>query len=426
MATKMAGCGWGFHGGWWIRVVILNFNFKFTTLSEENMINRAVTASILNDASYFPVLGIIGPRQVGKTTLAKALRTMLAKETLYFDLEMVEDERLMEEPTRFFQQNEGKCIIIDEIQRGPHLFPIIRAVVDQNRTPARFILLGSASPWLLRHSSESLAGRIAYTELMPFSLNELPATIGWETHWLRGGFPNALLAPNDELCMRWLDNLVKTFIERDVRLLGFEIAPNAIAKLLAVLSTVHGNLLNISDLSRTIGVSQPTAKHYLDILEGAFLIDRLQPYFVNTTKRLVKSPKLYIRDTGVLHRLSNIASLSSLQNHIIAGASWEGYVIEQIRRQTLQRWQYYFYRTQKGAEADMLLIAPNGKKALIEVKISNAPTTSRGFYEVTDDLQPEFRYLITPESHNYQRNDGLHILPLADFLTEEIGKIEST
>lgn len=387
------------------------------------MINRAVVKNILKDASYFPVLGIIGPRQVGKTTLAKALQTMLGKETLYFDLELEEDARLLEQPTRFFQQNEDKCIIIDEVQRAPHLFPLLRAVVDQKRVPARFLLLGSASPWLLRHSSESLAGRIAYTELMPFSLAELPENISQTTHWFRGGFPDALLAPDDELCGRWLENLIKTFVERDVRLLGFEIAPSALTRLITVLSTLHGNLLNISDLSRTLGISQPTAKHYLDILEGAFLIDRLQPYFVNTSKRLVKSPKLYIRDAGILHRLANIPSSDALQNHILAGASWEGYVIEQIRRHTFQRWEYYFYRTQKGAEADLLLIAPNGKKALLEIKLSNAPTTSRGFYEVTSDLQPEFRYLITPDSHNFQRDDGLHILPLTDFLFEEIEQI---
>lgn len=387
------------------------------------MIQRTIVKSILKDASYFPVLGIIGPRQVGKTTLAKLLRPMLGKETLYFDLEMVGDAQLMEQPTRFFQQNEDKCIIIDEVQRAPHLFPLLRAIVDQKREPARFLLLGSASPWLLRHSSESLAGRIAYTELTPIALSELPDTISQGTHWFRGGFPDALLAPDDELCGRWLDNFIKTFIEKDIRLLGFEIAPSSLSKLITVLATIHGNLLNISDLSRTMGISHATAKHYLDILEGAFLIDRLQPYFAKTTKRLVKSPKLYLRDSGVLHRLANIPSEESLQRHILAGASWEGYVIEQIRRHTFQRWEYYFYRTQKGAEADLLLIAPNGKKALVEIKLSSSPTTSRGFFEVTADLQPDFRYLITPDGHNYQRDDGLHILPLKDFLVQEIDKI---
>lgn len=390
------------------------------------MIERAVIHKILEDAQYFPVLSIIGQRQVGKTTLAKNLQTKLGKETLYFDLEFDEDARLLEQPSRFFQQNSDKCIIIDEVQRAPHLFALLRAIVDQKREPARFLLLGSASPWLLRESSESLAGRIAYTELTPFCLTELPAEISMTKHWFRGGFPDALLAPSDAVCGRWLENLIKTFVERDVRLLGYELAPAALIRLITVLSSVHGNLLNLSDLSRTLGVPQPNIKHYLDILEGAFLIDRLQPYFTNTTKRLVKSPKLYIRDSGILHRLSNIASSESLYNHILAGASWEGYVIEQIRRHTFQRWEYYFYRTQKGAEVDLLLIAPNGKKAIIEIKLTNAPSVSRGFHEVVADIIPDFSYIITPDSRNYQRDDGLHILSLRDFLEQEIGRIEKS
>jgi uncharacterized protein len=389
------------------------------------MIERFVTKKILEDAQYFPVLGIIGPRQVGKTTLAKTLQSHLGKESIYLDLELTEDARLLEQPTSFFQQNEDKCIIIDEIQRMPQLFTLLRAVVDQNRVPARFIVLGSASPWVLRHSSESLAGRIAYTELMPFSLNELPDSIDLNTHWFRGGFPDALLAPSDAFCSRWIENLIKTFIERDVRLLGYELAPAALSRLIAVLTTVHGNLLNIADLSRTLGVSQPTIKHYLDILEGAFLIDRLQPYHINTNKRLTKSPKLYIRDSGILHYLSNIANSEALMRHILVGASWEGYVIEQIKRETFQRWTYQFYRTQKGAEADLLLIAPNGKKAVVEIKLTNAPSVSRGFHEVKSDIQPDFQYVITPNSRNYKRDDGLHILPLSDFLLKEIPMIQT-
>ncbi len=387
------------------------------------MIQRKITEKILEDAQYFPVLSIVGPRQVGKTTLAKTLAPLLKKETVYFDLELSEDANLLEQPTRYFQQNADKCIIIDEVQRAPALFALLRAIIDQKREPSRFILLGSASPWLLRESSETLAGRIAYTELMPFALNELPDEISLQTHWFRGGFPDALLAPTDTVCSRWLESLIKTFIERDVRLLGYELAPAALIRLITVLTSVHGNLLNIADLSRTLGISQPTVKNYLDILEGAFLITRLQPYAANTTKRLVKTPKLYIRDSGILHRLSNINSNETLLNNILAGASWEGYVIEQIRRATFNRWEYYFYRTQKGAETDLLLIAPNGKKIIVEIKLNNSPTVSRGFYEVKEDIQPNLFYVITPDSKNYQRDDGLHILPLIDFLNVEVLKI---
>ncbi len=387
------------------------------------MIHRSITKKILEDAQYFPVLSIIGPRQVGKTTLAKNLQAQLGKETIYLDLELTEDALLLEEPTRYFQQNADKSIIIDEIQRLPKLFTLMRAIVDQKREPTRFILLGSASPWLLRESSETLAGRIAYTELMPFALNELPSDISFQAHWFRGGFPDAFLAPTDATASRWIESLIKTFIERDIRLLGYELAPAALIRLITVLTSVHGNLLNVADLSRTLAISQPTVKHYLDILEGAFLITRLQPYATNTTKRVVKSPKLYIRDSGILHRLCNINSSDAIFNHIIAGASWEGYVIEQIRRATFNRWEYYFFRTQKGAEADLLLIAPNGKKAVIEIKLTNAPTLSRGLYKVIEDITPDFSYVITPDSKNYQRDNGLHILPLIDFLNLELPKI---
>ncbi len=388
------------------------------------MIERLITQKIIEDASYFPVLGIIGPRQVGKTTLAKTFQTLIGKESIYFDLEFTEDARLLEQPTQFLQQNADKCIIIDEVQRAPHLFTLLRALVDQQREPARFLLLGSASPWLLRNSSESLAGRIAYTELTPFSLTELTEDTDWTQHWFRGGFPNAFLAPSDGLCRRWLDNLIKTFIERDVRLLGYELAPAALTRLIMVLTSIHGNLLNMSDLSRTLGISQPTIKHYLDILEGAFLITRLQPYYVNTTKRLVKSPKLYLRDSGILHALANIPSSENLWNHILAGASWEGYVIEEIKRRTAQQWAYYFYRTQKGAEADLLLIAPNGKKCIIEIKLSNAPSVSHGFHQVLDDIKPDFSYIITPNSRSYQRDNGVFVISLREFLEKEIPMIE--
>jgi uncharacterized protein len=388
------------------------------------MIARLVSKKILEDAQYFPVLSIIGPRQVGKTTLAKSLQSQLGKETIYLDLEYDEDARLLEQPTRFLQQNVEKCVIIDEVQRAPQLFTLLRALVDQQRTPSRFLLLGSASPWLLRNSSESLAGRIAYTELTPLSLLELPSETANIQHWFRGGFPDAFLAPSDAVGGRWLENLVKTFIERDVRLLGYELAPNALSRLITVLTSIHGNLLNISDLSRTLGISHATINHYLDILEGAFLISRLQPYHINITKRLVKSPKLYFRDSGILHRIANISSSDGLLKHILSGASWEGYVIEEIRRQTFQRWEYYFYRTYTGAEVDLILIAPNGKKAVIEIKSSNAPTVTKGFYEASTDIAADFQYIITPDSRNYHRDDNVHVVPLRDFLSQEIGKIE--
>ena len=387
------------------------------------MIERAITARIKEDLEFFPIVSIIGPRQVGKTTLAKQLSNQLSKSTLYLDLELETDAQKLVDAQTYLQQNASKCVILDEIQRMPHLFPLLRALVDQQREPARFILLGSSSPDLIRESSESLAGRISYTELMPFSWPEVMTIDSMGMHWLKGGFPEAFLAPRLTLTFRWLSSFVQTYIERDIRALGYEISGPTLNKLLSMIAHINSSILNVSDLARSLGVSQPTVNRYLDLLEGSFVIHRLPPYFANVSKRLVKSPKVYLRDSGLLHQLAQVISYDALLGHPVVGSSWEGYVIEQARRVVGTDWSFYYYRTAAGAEIDLLLVAPNGKKAAIEIKLSNAPTVSKGFYQSVADLNPDFTFIIIPEGDSYPKANGLWVCNLTEFLTKRLPAI---
>ena len=386
------------------------------------LITRHIETQVLNDLTFFPAVGILGPRQVGKTTFAKTLQVKLIQPSFYLDLEDEATFTKLTEPGAYLSQYPDHCIIIDEVQLMPRLFGQLRSLIDQARRPARFILLGSASPTILRESAESLAGRIAYTELTPLSLAEVQSQVSQSTHWLRGGFPDSLLAPTDLLQHRWMQNFVQTFIQRDLRNIGYIIPQNILINLLRMLTQVNGNLLNMSDLSRSLGVSQPTVGHYLDVLEGSFLISRLQPYFANVSKRLVKAPKLLVRDSGLLHHLANITTYDQLLGHMLVGGSWESYVIEQIRRAAPDGWQFYYYRTHTGAEMDLVLISPNGKKIGVEIKFSTAPTLTRGFYESQRDLNVDSSYIIIPSGEKYPRANNVWVINLADFIRAEFGE----
>ena len=389
------------------------------------IIERRITKQVLKNLTYFPVVGIVGPRQVGKTTLAKILQQNLNAPSLHLDLELQEDLYKLDNPQAYLQMNAEKCIIIDEIQRLPSIFPLLRALIDQDRRPARFIILGSASPEMVRHSSESLADYVAYSELSPFSLLEAQnANIDQSKHWLVGGYPNALMAPDIEFTKIWILNFIYTFMERDIHLLGSDINIPMMDRFLKILAQLHSSILNVSDLSRSIGISVPTINKYLDLLEGGFLVRRLQPYFVNMGKRLVKTPKVYLRDTGILHSLANISSFDALFGNPLIGASWEGYVIEQIYRCLEYRtWSFYYYRTQIGAEVDLILISPSGKMTCIEIKSSNNPVLSKGFYQSVADLKPNFQYIITPSSEKLINTEGVTICSLLHFLNVELAII---
>jgi predicted AAA+ superfamily ATPase len=388
-----------------------------------NMIERLITEKVKKALGVFPIIGIIGPRQVGKTTLAKMMEKEVGKPTVFLDLERSSDRQKLAEPELFLTQQTDKCVIIDEIQQMPELLPLLRWLVDQKREPARFILTGSSTPDLIRNNTETLAGRIAYFELTPFSLPEIKRVKTMQEHWFRGGFPLALLVDSDETSALWLENFIDTFLHRDIRSLGYEISIPAMSRLLKILASLHGQILTLSDVSNSMNISAKTLNKYLDILEGSFLIRRLSPYFHNTTKRLVRSPKLYFRDSGLLHNLLQISSLEQLHGSIFLGASWEGYVIEQIILAAGPKWQYDFYRTQGGTETDLVLSQPGGRKILIEIKYSVNPTPSRGFFESAVDLKPDFQYIIIPEGAAWMRNETQRVCGLEWFLEEEMKEI---
>lgn len=384
------------------------------------MIERLLSQKILRDLSWSPIVGLLGSRQVGKTTLVKHLRSQIPKPTIYLDLELQADWFKLEDAQTYLSGHAHKCVIIDEVQVRPELFALLRALTDQDRVPARFILLGSASPHIVKLNTETLAGRIAYHELSPFSSSEIRHLFSQEEHWLRGGFPGSLLAPEDFISRKWLDDFTETFIHRDLNRLGFAVPAALLRNMLSMLAHLHGGLLNVSALAASLGISHPTVNKYLELLEGSFLIRRLPPYFVNLGKRLTKSSKIYLRDSGWLHYLLRTFDMENLRGNPAIGASWEGYVIEQIIREAPEFSSFYFYRTQHGAEVDLLLITPKGKKVCIEIKFSVSPSISKGFYHSIADLKADFSYVITPAGECFDRSGGLRICPLSVFLKKEL------
>lgn len=379
------------------------------------MIVRSSTSKLIKLLGYFPVIGIIGPRQVGKTTLSQIIKKEIQKDSIYIDLENPRDKAKLYDPVLFFENNIDKCIILDEIQHNPELFPILRSMIDNKREPSRFILLGSASPELIRNSSESLAGRIAYLELSPFNLTEVPE-IGYKDLWFKGGFPGALLAPDDDLLYQWHYNYVKTYIERDLPMLGLDIQRSIIEKLWTMIAHIHGNVLNMSTIGRALELSSTTIKKYLDFLENAFLIRQLQPFHTNTKKRLVKSPKVYVRDSGILHYLLNIASFENLSLHPYVGNSWEGYVVEQILQLSEPQLKGFFYRTHEGAECDLVLVKSNKPEISIEIKYTASPKPTKGMLQSFKDLKTKTNYIVTPNTDDYLVNDNIRVCNLKDFL----------
>ncbi len=388
------------------------------------MIKRLITQRILRDLNWSPIIGLVGSRQVGKTTLARYLETQISKPTIYLDLELREDWFKLEDAQSYLISHVDKCVLIDEIQIRPELFALLRALTDQKREPARFILLGSASPHIVKLNTETLAGRIAYHELTPFSFSEIKSLYSQEEHWIKGGFPGSLLASETFISRKWLDDFAETFIHRDLTRLGFAVSATTVRNMLLMLAHLHGDQLNSSSLANSLGVTHPTVNKYLELLEGSFLIRRLPPYYKNIGKRLTKSPKIYIRDSGLLHYLLRVFSLEQLRGNPAIGASWEGYVIEQIMREAPEFSDFYYYRTQNGAEIDLLMITPSGKMVCIEIKFSVSPSISKGFYQSVEDLQPHYKYVITPSGERFDRDDKLRICPLNIFLEQELQTLD--
>lgn len=378
----------------------------------QNYIPRLLTNTILAALKTTPVVAIIGPRQCGKSTLAKKIINDNPG-ALYVDLELPSHRNMLRDPEAFFRLNSGSIICLDEIHRLPEVFPIIRGIVDEHGQNGAFFILGSASPELLRQSSESLAGRIAYFELTPFLWDEIGASHEADAMlrlWLRGGFPRSYLADDNATSLRWRRNFIMTFLERDMPQFGLHISAPRLDRFLRICSHVHGQVLNSSRLGESLGVSYHTVRSYIDILEHTFIVRVLQPYAPNLKKRLVKSPKLYIRDSGLLHALHDIEDHNQLLAHPMYGASWEGFALEQIIG-ALPDWKPYFYRTASGAEIDLVL-EKAGRRVAVEAKASSAPEVTKKLRSALEDVVGEHAWIVAPVDRAYPVDRNITVAPI--------------
>ena len=379
----------------------------------KSLIKRHQSNAVREYLSIFPVVAILGARQVGKTTLAKQIVSESYDDSVYLDLENRADLSKLDEPELYFKQNRNKLIIIDEVQLKPEIFRVLRGCVDENDQVGQFIILGSASPELLRQSSETLAGRIGYLELTPFLLDEIEDD---KKLWFRGGFPRSYLASNDKASVIWRNNFIKTFLQRDIPMLGISISPIQLEQFWEMIAHSHAQCFNASKIAQNFGISVPTVKRHLALLEGTYMVRTLQPYHANLKRRVVKTPKVYIRDTGILHALLNIRSIDNLYGHPSIGASYEGWVIEQIcSALDNDEYDFYFYRTHAGAEIDLLIKSPCGFIA-VEIKHSLAPKISRGFHETVKEMGIKQAYVIYPGDECYPVTSNIEVVTLGEFI----------
>jgi uncharacterized protein len=379
-----------------------------------DLIHRQLEPIILQHLRVFPAIAILGPRQSGKSTLVKMLAEKITP-FVYVDLQNYEDLNKLSDPNLFFEVNRDAVICLDEIQLVPQLFSALRSAIDKHRRNGRFILLGSASQALIQRSSETLAGRIGLIEISPFHINEVSnePEYSLQRYWLRGGFPESYLSQTDSDSMLWLENFIRTYIERDIPQLGFQIPAAHLRRLLMMCAHNQGQLLNASKLGEALGLTHPTIRRYTDLLEQTYILRTLQPYMANVKKRIVKSPKIYIRDSGILHRLLLIADFNSLMGNPVFGASWEGLVLENIIV-NMPEWSPFFYRTAAGNEIDLVLLRGN-KKIAIECKASSAPQLTKGWWDALADVSPEKAFVIAPVSGDaYLLNNLVTVASLAD------------
>lgn len=366
-----------------------------------------------------PAVCLLGPRQTGKTTLALEVGKRLGG--LYLDLESEQDRAKLAEPEAYLESHLDKLVILDEVHRTPNLFPILRGLIDRARRNGqgngRYLLLGSAALGLLRQSGESLAGRIRFLELMPLTVRE-PTGRDLATLWLRGGFPESLLVRSDEQSLRWRRDFIRTYLERDIPQFGPRIAAETLRRFWTMLAHRHGAPLNVAELARSLGVDTKTAGRYVDLLVDLLLARRLAPWRANVGKRLIKAPRLYLRDSGLAHALLGIADMEALLAHPIAGASWEGFVIENVIASAPDGIEAYYYRTNGGAEIDLLLHLPGGRMWAIEVKRSLAPRPERGFHAACADLNPIRRFVVYPGAERFPLGQDVEAVSLSDLATE--------
>lgn len=383
------------------------------------MIHRDKISEAQNLLEVFPAVALLGPRQVGKTTLAKSIGA--ERNAVYLDLEAEADKAKLQNAAQFLAQQRGKLVIIDEVQRYPHLFQELRGVIDANREAGikagQFLVLGSASLDLLRQSGESLAGRIAYCELAPIHFGEYNQNLN--SLWLRGGFPESVLASDEAASFIWRQNFIKTYLERDIPALGPRIPAETLRRFWTMLAHTQGGLLNASALANSLGVDSKTIANYLDLMVDLLLARRLSPYHVNIGKRLVKSPKVYVRDSGLIHTLLGIKTLDELLSHPINGQSWEGFVLENILNAIDQQmYQSFFYRTATGNEVDLVLEKNLKPTFAIEVKRSVSPRISRGMRQSIEDLKPEHTYIVCPVDKGYPIDENISVVNLSGLMHE--------
>jgi predicted AAA+ superfamily ATPase len=392
------------------------------------MIERQLVSELQDRLSFYPGVVLLGARQVGKSTLAR----YIAKQTpgaVFLDLELPADRARLDNPAAFFAAHRNHLVVIDEVQTFPELFAQLRPEIDAARHAGRFLLLGSASGVLLRQSAESLAGRVSYLELSPLLWDEVQSSLlapssthqaqllAVQQYWLRGGMPLSLLAPTDAKSLRWRNDYLQSLVRRDLLALGITIPSETLWRFLRMLAHQHGQLFNASALAVAMGgISPITVSRYLDIFCDALIVRKLEPYFVNLGKRLVKSPKVYFRDLGLLHALLNIGQAHDLQGHPMAGYSWEGLVINHLAAQMSRGFgdnaSLYFYRTSAGAEMDAV-IDTGSERIGFEIKLSDAPRVTKGFWNACADLQLSRAYVVAPVEHSWPLSDIAKVVPFA-------------
>ena len=378
------------------------------------MIERNLQRVVQQRLRQYPAVALLGPRQVGKTTLAKTIAAQYPRAML-LDLERESDRAAVERPELFFAAHRDRLVVLDEVQLVPQLFAALRPEIDADRRAGRFLMLGSASGELLRQSGESLAGRVSYLELTPLLAAELGSDLaGLQSLWLRGGFPMSYLATDDEASYIWRQDFIRTFLHRDLPDMGLRVPAETMRRFWQMLAHLQGQMFNASQLGLSLGgASHTTTARYLDALVDTMMVRRLPPHLPNIGKRLVKFPKVYLRDSGLLHAMLGLASVRDLQGHAIAGASWEGFVVEQVAARLPPDAQLSFYRTAAGAEVD-LVIEHRTQKVAVEIKFSSAPKPTKGFWQALDDLKVTRAFVVAPVSRRYPLAAGVDVLPVQE------------
>ncbi len=382
------------------------------------MIERRIRGQAESRLAESPAVAMLGPRQVGKTTLA--LEIAEGKPSVYLDLESPADRSRIAEPELYLADHADELVILDEIHRAPGIFEALRGTIDRGRREGRgagrFLLLGSAALELLAQTGETLAGRIAYVELDPFDISELGED-AVDTNWLRGGFPESYLASSEPASLRWREDFIRTYLEREIPQFGPRIPAETLRRFWMMLAHNQGQLLNAAAIARGLGVSAPTANAYLDLLVDLLLVRRLQPRLANVGKRQVRSPKTYVRDSGLLHALLGLTDKEALLGHPVVGASWEGYVIENLIA-LAGRAEPSFYRTSGGAEIDLVLRWPDGREWAIEVKRSLSPSPTRGMRSAIEDLEPERAFIVYPGTDRYRLGEKIEAVGLPELAAD--------